>query len=164
MKTEIFSREKIEALIAKNGGQDFPKNTAVISFRDRPMMPNDPYCKPIKYPNGVPVFHCVADDISHGDFEASHPRTRNVSIDKFFIDAIQMADYILEQAAKGTETIICQCEHGQSRSAGAAAAIEEFYNAEGISIFADYRYSPNKIIFNKLITALVMKDILRRNF
>jgi len=150
MKTAIYSRDKIEDLI-KAG---FPKNTAVISFRDRPMMLDDPYCVPVKYPQGVAVFYCVADDIAYDDFVGRHPKTRKVSLDSFFQDAIKMANFILEQAAKGIDTIICQCEHGQSRSAGAAAAIEEFFNKTGISIFADYRYCPNQIIFNKLVNAM----------
>ena len=157
MKTEIYSREKIGELIAKG----FPKNTAAISFRDRPMMPNDPYCVPVKYPPGVAVFHCVADDVAYDDFTFEHPKTYKVTLDKFFMDATKMADFILEQTAKGVETIICQCEHGQSRSAGAAAAIEEFYNNNGGSIFADYRYCPNQIIYNKLIKALVTQNLLR---
>ena len=84
-----------------------------------------------------------------------------VLIDSFFQDSVKMADFILEQAAKGIDTIICQCEHGQSRSAGAAAAIEEFFNKSGISVFAEYRYCPNQIIYNKLIKALTTQNLLR---
>ena len=36
--------------------------------------------------------------------------------------------------------IICQCEHGQSRSAACAAAIKEHFEKSGIEVFADYRY------------------------
>jgi hypothetical protein len=49
---------------------------------------------------------------------------------------------------------VCQCEYGQSRSAACAAAIKEYYDHDGISIFADYRYYPNQLIFNKLLDAL----------
>ena len=51
--------------------------------------------------------------------------------------------------------IICQCEHGQSRSAACAAAIKEHFEKSGIDIFADYRYYPNQLIFNKLRDALI---------
>ena len=46
--------------------------------------------------------------------------------------------------------IICQCEYGQSRSAGCAAAILEHFQGNGITIFRDYKYYPNKLIFNKV--------------
>lgn len=36
--------------------------------------------------------------------------------------------------------IICQCEHGQSRSAAVAAAILEYRSKKGVAIFADDRY------------------------
>ena len=50
--------------------------------------------------------------------------------------------------------LICQCEYGQSRSAACAAAILEFYDKNGISIFADYRYYPNQLVYNKVKDAL----------
>ncbi|NLB62365.1 MAG: hypothetical protein GX802_08150 [Clostridiales bacterium] len=50
--------------------------------------------------------------------------------------------------------MICQCEYGQSRSAACAAAILEHFNNNGISVFADYRYYPNQLIFNKMLEAL----------
>ena len=50
--------------------------------------------------------------------------------------------------------IICQCEYGQSRSAACAAAIKEHFEKSGIEVFADYRYYPNQLIFNKLRDAL----------
>lgn len=155
MKTVIYSRDKIEELIASC---NFPQNAAAISFRDRPMILDDPYCTPVKYRCGVSVFHCVADDIVYGDFVSRHPKARNLSIDTFFQDATKMADFILEQAEKGIDIIVCQCEHGQSRSAAAAAAIEQFFNKDSISIFADYRYSPNQAIYNKLIKALITQN------
>ena len=52
------------------------------------------------------------------------------------------------------DCLICQCEHGQSRSAAVAAAILEFRSHKGIKIFADDRYYPNKVVFRKLLIAL----------
>ncbi|MBQ3225491.1 MAG: hypothetical protein IJB48_00380 [Clostridia bacterium] len=52
------------------------------------------------------------------------------------------------------KTIICQCEHGQSRSAAVAAAILEYESAKGIEIFADDDYYPNKVIFKKVLKYL----------
>ena len=64
----------------------------------------------------------------------------------------QMADFILSMGKGGT--LICQCEHGQSRSAGVAAAVLEYYYRKGIAVFADARYYPNKYVFRKLLHAL----------
>lgn len=50
--------------------------------------------------------------------------------------------------------LICQCEHGQSRSAAVAAAILEFRSRKGIAVFADDRYYPNKVVFRKVLKAL----------
>lgn len=52
------------------------------------------------------------------------------------------------------ETLICQCEHGQSRSAAVAAAMLEYRRRKGIAVFADDRYYPNKVIFRKTFHAL----------
>lgn len=64
----------------------------------------------------------------------------------------QIADFIISQ--KTTGTLVCQCEYGQSRSAGVAAAVEEYYHRRGVRIFADPRYFPNKYIFRKLLRSL----------
>lgn len=59
-------------------------------------------------------------------------------------------DVLLE----GVETMIVQREHGQSRSAAVAAAILEFAEGDGISIFSDDRYYPNKLVYRKTLKAL----------
>ena len=51
-------------------------------------------------------------------------------------------------------TLICQCEHGQSRSAAVASAILEFKSRRGIQIFADDRYYTNKVVFRRVLEAL----------
>lgn len=50
--------------------------------------------------------------------------------------------------------MICQCEHGQSRSAAVAAAIMEFRSRRGITVFAHDSYYPNKVVFRKVLEAL----------
>jgi len=50
--------------------------------------------------------------------------------------------------------IICQCEEGISRSAATAAAILEFYERKGITVFSDYRYNPNKFFYNSIYRCL----------
>jgi predicted protein tyrosine phosphatase len=55
------------------------------------------------------------------------------------------------------DILICQCYYGQSRSAGVAAAISQYFYSNGIDIFADYKYTPNKSVYNKIIEALRKK-------
>ena len=52
-------------------------------------------------------------------------------------------------------------EYGQSRSAACAAAIREHFMG-GIEIFANYRYYPNQLVYNKLKAALDA-EMLRRD-
>ena len=67
--------------------------------------------------------------------------------------AKEIADFYF--SIKGsTNLLICQCEHGQSRSAAVAAAIIEYKNKSGIEIFADDNYYPNKVVFKKVLNAL----------
>lgn len=78
------------------------------------------------------------------------------TFDTFFTEAEELAEFIKKANSKNMD-IICQCEYGQSRSAACAAAILEYYEKKGISIFADYRYYPNQVIFNKIYNALKSK-------
>ena len=66
--------------------------------------------------------------------------------------------FFIKTAVKNHSDIICQCEYGQSRSAACAAAIREYFFKDGISVFADYRYYPNQLIFNKVLDALRETD------
>lgn len=67
--------------------------------------------------------------------------------------AAQIASFYAQIHDK-VDTIICQCEHGQSRSAGVAAAILEYQSHNGIDIFASDEYYPNKVVFRKTLQAL----------
>ena len=51
-------------------------------------------------------------------------------------------------------TLICQCEYGQSRSSALAAAFMEYESHDGINIFADDKYVPNKSVFRKILSLL----------
>ena len=58
--------------------------------------------------------------------------------------------------AKATRLkIICVCETGLSESAGCAAAIRQFYNGDGIEVFANYHYFPDKQIYQDVFNALI---------
>ena len=145
MNISIHSRETIEFLIATN----FPKNTAVISFND-PLSTNTYDCIP-------PVdFKCKCERIFRldlPDIDIDSLDEYGYSIETYFSEAESLAEYIIKAHNDGLY-IICQCEYGQSRSSGCAAAILEFYEHNGISIFSNYHYYPNKLIFNKLLYAL----------
>ena len=79
----------------------------------------------------------------------------------YFSQADSVAKFIIKAVRDGLD-IDCVCEYGESRSAGCAAAIKEFYDGNGIEIFADERYYPNKIIFNKLLAALKKQSNTRK--
>ena len=67
--------------------------------------------------------------------------------------ANQIAEFVNE-VWHMVDVIICQCEHGQSRSAAMAAAITQFKYQNGIEIFADDNYYPNKFVYKKVFNAL----------
>ena len=79
-------------------------------------------------------------------------RIRNIQL---FNDeqAWQIAEFVLQHKVD-TDVLICQCHYGQSRSAGCAAAIAEYFNGNGIDIFADERFYPNRLVYHKVIKAL----------
>lgn len=68
--------------------------------------------------------------------------------------AVRIAQFYFDAVSVEVDTFIVQCEYGQSRSAAVVAAIREFTNGDGISIFADDRYYPNKVVFRKVLRAL----------
>ncbi len=145
MKVQIYSRKAIEELLQG----DFPANTAVISFYDPPSKRTGEVFKPVDYKRKAErVFTIPIHDI---DIEILEDY--GLTFATYFPEVNRLAEYI-RQAHKDGLDIICQCEYGQSRSAACAAAILEHYEQNGISVFADYRYYPNQLIFNKLKEAL----------
>lgn len=145
MKVSIYSRKAVEELL-KN---DFPANTAVISFYDPPYKEGGRPCVPVDY-MGKPdrIFTVQVHDI---DIETLPDF--GLTFDTYFPQAAELAEFISKAENDGLN-IICQCEYGQSRSAACAAAILEYYYKNGISVFADYKYYPNQLIYNKLKDAL----------
>ncbi len=57
------------------------------------------------------------------------------------------------------DIVICQCEHGESRSAAVAAAIAEFEDKDGLRYFIDDKYCPNKFVFRKIYNALCKERV-----
>lgn len=144
MKVSIYSRSEIEKLIQ----DDFPQNTAVISFYDPPGKYGDRE-PAVDYKGKVEeLFQIAVYDI---DIEVLEDF--GLTFNTYFTEADELAEFIYDAYNSGMD-IICQCQYGQSRSAACAAAILEHFEENGISIFRDYRYYPNQLIFNKVYDAL----------
>lgn len=153
MKVSIYSREAIEALLQEG----VPTNTAIISFYDPQTTRTPKDYTPVDY-SGIdnPVMQIPIHDI---DIEILEEY--GLTYDTYFPEAQALAAFIRKANADGNN-ILCQCEYGQSRSAACAAAILEYFHQSGITIFADYRYYPNQLVFNKLYDALCgRKDTLQ---
>ena len=76
-----------------------------------------------------------------------------LTYETYFPEADALAEFIYSAKTDGYN-IICQCEYGESRSSGCAAAILEHFYKNGISVFADYRYYPNQVVYHKVLEAL----------
>lgn len=141
MYVQIYSREEIESFYKGIFYQDL----AVISFCDRGTEPRDR----VDYSSICSrVMYIEIDDLDYGDL-----REEGYTYDTFFPEANETAEFIIDAYKNGMD-IICQCEYGQSRSAGCAAAIWEHFYHMGITVFTDYRRYPNKLIYHKIIEAL----------
>ena len=107
----IYSRKDAEKAIRSG---IFPKNTSVISFYD-------PQTEHIKYEDICSdVYYCPYDDIdvwSEREYE---------KYSSTFDFADDLARFIYDAYNSGRD-IVCQCDYGQSRSAGCAAAIAEHF-------------------------------------
>lgn len=145
MRVSIYSREAVAELLKKQ----FPSNTAVISFYDPPSKRTGEVFSPVNYSGKTTrVFTIPLYDI---DIEILEDY--GLTFETYFPEAEALAKFIHKAVDEGMD-LLCQCEYGQSRSAACAAAILEFYEKDGISIFADYRYYPNQLVFNKVKKAL----------
>ena len=94
------------------------------------------------------MFYCEVDDL-----DLDYLTKKGYTYESFFPEAPELTEYI-NKAFRDGRDIICQCEYGQSRSAGCAAAILEHFYRRGIEIFADYKYYPNQVVYHKVFDAL----------
>ena len=142
MLVQIFSRKEAISLIKKGY---FPDGTAVISFCDRGTKPSDR----VDYSSVCDrVMYIELDDLGYDDLAEE-----GYTYDSFFPEAEEAAEFIVD-AFNDDFDIVCQCEYGESRSAGCAAAIEEHFFHNGIYTFQDFDYYPNKMIYHKIYDAL----------
>ncbi len=114
-------------------------DTAIVSFADT----EDDF---IDFPKNINVLKIPFSDIRpHCTVEEHYY--------KLLPEAPKIAEFV-DSNLKMNKNIICQCDYGVSRSAGLAAAIMEHYKHEGIKVFANYRYTPNQFVFNKVLAEL----------
>ncbi len=145
MNVQIYSRKEIEELL--HG--DFPDNVAVISFYDPKNKRTPKDDTPVDYSGKCSrVFQIGVHDIDISILE-----DYGLTYDTYMPEAADLARFIYSAKSDGLD-IICQCEYGQSRSAACAAAILEHFYKTGISVFADYRYYPNQLVYHKVFDAL----------
>ena len=146
MNVSIYAREEIEQIIVDGS---FPENTAVISFYDPAIKRIDKDYTHVDYSRVChDLFYSELDDL---DLEVL--KDKGYTYDTYFPEVNELAEFICRANRRGKD-IICQCEYGQSRSAGCAAAILEHFHHTGISIFTDYRYYPNQVVYHKVFNAL----------
>ncbi len=146
MKIKIFSRRQIEELLREG----FPEKTAVISFYDpeTSRFIAEDY-RPVDYKEKTDrLFQVPLHDI-----DLSVLPEYDLTYETYFPEADALAKFIYSVETDGYD-IICQCEYGESRSSGCAAAILEHFYKNGISVFADYRYYPNQVVYHKVLEAL----------
>lgn len=142
MEVTIVSGKGLEQLILTG----VPKKTAIICFCDTTEEKEN-----IRLPAGyeeTAVFRIILDDLDIEELEEF-----GFSVDTFFPEAEELARFIY-RSYETKQNILCRCMYGESRSAACAAAILEHFYGKGISIFRDYRYVPNKLVFNKVYEAL----------
>ena len=76
-------------------------------------------------------------------------------------EAKKIAERVQFWRDKGIKTVVCHCDAGISRSAGAAAAMAKFYNGDDsefftgqYSLWPGVRYHPNMLVYRKMTKAL----------
>jgi predicted protein tyrosine phosphatase len=132
-KVYILNRAEIE----ERAERLFPKDTAIISITDVGYEFASLKNKPSE------LLQLKFDDV-----DADEPI--NIITNR---QAQKIAEFY-HKVSKTAKRIICQCEHGQGRSAAIVAAILEYQSGNGIDIFANDQYFPNKVVFRKVLKAL----------
>ena len=147
MTVKIYSREAILKKIANNTLQ----NKVIISF-------HDPVGRGRRRPQDYEPVDFTGKcervmQIALHDLDPEALSDFGLTVETYFPEAYDLAEFIYKAKEDGFD-IICQCEYGQSRSAGCAAAILQHFEGRGIDIFTDYRYYPNQLVYHKVFDAL----------
>ena len=156
MKILIKSRKDIEALSKK----PFAERTLLISITDANDIPVELTNEP-EYLIRV-AFDDVDNDVVIDEVGMNATAEENAVVEKKYnMISMEQAHEIAKLYYDHKDEInvlICQCEHGQSRSAAVAAAILEFRSRRGIDVFSNDNYYPNKVVFRRMLEAL--KDLV----
>ena len=147
MKVTIYSRKAMEKRLLDGKLE----NTAIISFHD-PVGRGRRYLDDYKPLDFTGKCDRVVQIAIH-DLDPEALADFGLTVDSYFPEADGLAAFIYGAKEDGLD-IICQCEYGQSRSAGCAAAILEHFEKRGIDVFVDYRYYPNQLVYHKVFDAL----------
>lgn len=99
----------------------------------------------VELPETIPHYSLVLRDLF---FEEVPLNAR-----EWFAEAPSLAEFI-DKYYQESYRFLVVCGAGVSRSAAVAAAILEFYEDEGLCVFSDFRYSPNKVIYKVLLEAM----------
>ena len=153
MKIRIMSRRKIEDFCLN----PMQEQTALISITDF-----DNTFANLKHKPQF-LLQLMFDDVPVGDGfveeegrKLSQKEIIDLEIKYHSITDNQVEEIVNFYSAiqESADLLICQCEHGQSRSAAIAAAIMEYESQNGIDIFANDWYYPNKSLFRKVLKSL----------
>jgi predicted protein tyrosine phosphatase len=144
MIINIHSAESLKEIARK----PFPPKTALISITDYADEPIELTYEP-EHILRLSFEDISVEDLSEEEFVQANKDKRLFTIKQ----AEKIAEFILPIKDK-IELLICQCEYGVSRSSGCAAAISEYFYGNGIDIFADFKYTPNKLVYHRTIKAL----------
>lgn len=141
IRIKIYSRKTAEKLLQ---GQ-FPEHTAIISFY------NPPYA------------HGGSTTYTPVDYTGKAERVFQIALDDFQTSMPEAADLakFIDVAISDGLNIICQCESGQNRSAGCAAAILEHYCHTGQSVFDSDKYRPDEMVYYSVLDALEKRGMGR---
>lgn len=147
MEVSIFSRNSMEKLLS----HEKIENTVVISFHD-PVDRGRRHLEDYEPINFTGKCDRVMQIALH-DLDPEALSDFGLTVETYFPEADTLAEFIYKAKEDGFD-IICQCEYGQSRSAGCAAAILQHFEGRGIDVFVDYRYYPNQLVYHKVFDAL----------
>ena len=116
--------------------------------------------------SSIGPFFYIRGKLIYNDIDLAVLPKYHLTYETYFPEADDLAEFIFTAKREGKD-IICQCEYGESRSSGCAAAIHEYFYNDGIKIFADYRYYPNQMVYHKVYDALerygIENDVIRES-
>ena len=152
MRILIKNRHQIEEM-SKVG---FDKHTALISITDVGVCFAELQHEP-EFLLQI-AFDDVDNDVFLDELDRKPTNEERLTLERKYKmlsdeQALQIASFYFDNK-DSISTLICQCEHGQSRSAAVAAAILEFRSKKGINVFASDNYFPNKVVFRCVLNAL----------